>query len=95
MVARKEAAQLIVSKLSAATGGGKLLVFEGNPDFIESTDLEKLNYIVLNTADLTNVSELNLMIAGLPDSNILPREKVLLSARIGDQIVDEKMKNKV
>ena len=90
MAARKEAAQLIVSKLSAATGGGKLLVFEGNPGFIESADLEKLNYIVLNTADLTNVSELNLLIAGLPDSNVLPREKVLLSARIGDQIVDEK-----
>ena len=71
-------------------GGGKLLVFEGNPDFIESADLEKLSYIVLNTANLTNVSELNLLIAGLPDSNILPREKVLLSARIGDQIVDEK-----
>ena len=52
--------------------------------------MKKLNYIVLNTADLTNVSELNLLIAGLPDSNILPREKVLLSARIGDQIVDEK-----
>ncbi|KAA3711864.1 hypothetical protein F3F94_17635, partial [Bacteroides salyersiae] len=70
VAARKKVAQLIVSKLSAAMGGGKLLVFEGNPDFIESADLEKLSYIVLNTADLTNVSELNLLIAGLPDSNI-------------------------
>ena len=31
MVARKEAAQLIVSKLSATTGGGKLLVFVYRP----------------------------------------------------------------
>ena len=49
-----------------------------------------MNYIALNTTDLTNVTELKLMIAGLPDSNSLPREKLLLSARIGDQIIDEK-----
>ncbi len=90
LAARKEAARFIVSKLSAATGGSKLLIFEGNPDFLEFADFEKLNYVALNTADLTNVTELKLMIAGLPDSNILPREKILLSARIGDQIVDEK-----
>ena len=90
LTARKEAARLIVSKLSAATGGSKLLVLEGNPDFLEFADFEKLNYVALNTAGLTNVTELKLMIAGLPDRNILPREKILLSARIGDQIVDEK-----
>lgn len=90
MTTRKEAARLIVSKLSEATDNDKLLIFEGNPDFLEAGDIERLNYIVLNTANLTNVTELKLMIAGLPDSNVLPHEKILLSARIGDQIVDEK-----
>lgn len=90
LAARKEAARLIISKLSAATGGNKLLVLEGSPDFVDPADLEKLNYIALNTADLTHVTELRLMIAGLPANNVLPREKILLSARIGDQIVDEK-----
>lgn len=90
LTARKEAAQIIVSKLSVAASSGKLLVLEGSPDFVASADLRKLNYIALNTADLTNITELKLTIAGLPDNNILPREKLLLSARIGDQILNEK-----
>lgn len=90
LAARREAARLIVSKLSAATGENKLLVLEGNPDFVETADFGKLSYVVLNTADLTNVTDLKLTVEGLPDNTVLPREKILLSARIGDQIVDER-----
>lgn len=89
LAAGKEAARLIVSKLSAA-GQGKMLVLEGDPAFVDPADLAKLSYIVLNSADLDNVTGLKLLIAGLPGSNVLPREKVLLSARIGSQMVDEK-----
>ena len=51
----KEKSRLIVSKLSTATGQDKLLVLEGNPAFVDEADFDKLNYIVLNTAELTNV----------------------------------------
>ena len=54
----KEKSRLIVSKLSTATGQDKLLVLEGNPAFVDEADFDKLNYIVLNTAELTNVTDL-------------------------------------
>ena len=54
----KEKSRLIVSKLSTATGQDKLLVLEGNPAFVDEADFDKLNYIVLNTAELTNVTEI-------------------------------------
>ena len=54
----KEKSRLIVSKLSTATGQDKLLVLEGNPAFVDEADFDKLYYIVLNTAELTNVTDL-------------------------------------
>lgn len=89
MAAQKEKSRLIVSKLSAATEQDKLLVLEGNPAFVDDTDLSKLSYVVLNTADLTNVTDLKLQVAGVLASNKLPKDKLLLAARIGDQITDE------
>lgn len=88
LVARKEKSRLLVSKLSAAVGQEKLLVFEGNPAFIDATDLGKLNYVVLNTADLTNVTDLKLQVAGVL-ANGLPKDNLLLATRIGEQITDE------
>lgn len=89
LAAHKEKSRLIVSKLSAAVGQDKLLVLEGEPAFVDDADLDKLDYIVLNTADLTNVTELKLQVAGVLANNNLPKEKLLLAARIGEQITDE------
>lgn len=89
LAAHKEKSQLIVSKLSAAAGQDKLLVLEGNPAFVSDTDLDKLDYVVLNTADLTNVTDLKLQVAGVLANDKLPKDKLLLAARIGDQITDE------
>lgn len=88
LAAHKEKSRLIVSKLSAAVGQDKLLVLEGDPAFVDDADLDKLDYIVLNTVDLTNVTELKLQVAGVLANN-LPKEKLLLAARIGEQITDE------
>lgn len=89
LAAHKEKSRLMVSKLSAAAGQNKLLVLEGNPAFVDDVDLDKLNYVVLNTADLTNVTDLKLQIAGVLANDKLPKDKLLLAARIGEQMTDE------
>lgn len=89
LAARKEAAKLIVSRLSAAASGDKLLVLDGDPAFVETSDIEKLDYIVLNTVDITNVTTLKLLVTGLLDNQSLPKEKLLLAAKINNQIIDE------
>lgn len=89
IASHKEKSHLIVTKLSAAVGQDKLLVFEGNPAFVNDEDLEKLNYVVLNTADLTNVTDLKLQVAGVLANSKLPKDKLLLAARMGDQMTDE------
>lgn len=88
LVAYKEKARLLVSKLSAAVGQEKLLVYEGNPAFVDAVDLGKLNYVVLNTADLTNVTDLKLLVAGVLADG-LSEENLVLAARIGGLISDE------
>ena len=89
LAARKEAAKFIVSRLSAAAIGDKLLVLDGDPAFVETSDIEKLDYIVLNTVDITNVTTLKLLVTGLLDNQSLPKEKLLLAAKINNQIIDE------
>lgn len=89
LAAHKEKSRLIVSKLSAAVGQDRLLVLEGDPAFIDNADLDKLDYIVLNTADLTNVTDLKLQVAGVLANGALSKDKLLLAARMGGQIIDE------
>lgn len=89
MAAHKEKSRLIVSKLSAAVGQDKLLVLEGNPAFVDDADLDNLNYVVLNTADLTNITDLKLQVVGILANGVLPKDKLLLAARMGELITDE------
>lgn len=91
--ARKEAARLIVSKLSAT---GKMLVFEGDPAFVDAADLDKLNYVVLSTMNIENAVSLKLYVANILEtySSSLPNEKLLLAAKIGATLEDEE-KNKL
>lgn len=88
LAAQKEKARLIVSKLSAATGEEQLLVFEGDPAFVDVADMEKLDYIVLNTADLTNITDLKLLVTGILADGTAPKDKLILSATMGEQIID-------
>ena len=85
----KEKSRLIVSKLSTATGQDKLLVLEGNPAFVDEADFDKLNYIVLNTAELTNVTDLKLQVTGILANSLLSKDKLLLSVQMGGQVIDE------
>lgn len=87
----KEKSRLIVSKLSAAAGQDKLLVLEGDPAFIDETDFDKLSYIVLNTAGVTNVTDLKLQVMGILANagSFFPKDKLLLSAQVGVQVIDE------
>lgn len=84
--ARKEAARLIVSKLSTT---GKMLVFEGDPAFVDAADFSKLNYIVLNTGDIENAVKLKLYVINALSTYALPKEKVLLAAKLGVKLTDE------
>lgn len=85
-VARKEAAKLIVSKLSAT---GKMIIYEGDPAFVDATDLDKLDYIVLNTSEIDNVSDLKLLVASALNNKAIPKEQLLLAAKIDNQITNE------
>lgn len=87
-VARKEAAQLIVSKLSTA---GKTLVFEGDPAFVDAGDLDKLNYVVLNTAGIESAVNLKIQVKNVLETygTLLPKEKLLLAAKTGSTLIDE------
>lgn len=73
--ARKASARLIVSKLSAT---GKALVFEGDPSFVDAADMEKLDYVVLNTADIERAVALKLFVA-----NTLEMHTTLSKTQIG------------
>ena len=84
--ARKEAARLIVSKLSAVN---KMLVFEGDPAFVNTNDLDKLDYVVMNTAGIESAVSLKIYVANVISTYALPKEKLLLAAKMGTKIVDE------
>jgi hypothetical protein len=62
---------------------------EGNPAFVDEADFDKLNYIVLNTAELTNVTDLKLQVTGILANSLLSKDKLLLSVQMGGQVIDE------
>lgn len=88
IAARKEAAALIVSRLSSAAGASGTLVFEGLPEALEPSDIAKLSLLVAPTADLDNVVDLKLMMAGILSAPGISKDKVLLSASIGGEMAD-------
>lgn len=89
--ARREAAKLIVERLSAVAGAGKdkLLVFEGSPAFLTDADLSKLNYLVLDTDKTGNVTDLKLQVGLALTREGLAPEKLLLCASPEGEIVNE------
>ncbi len=87
--AQKEKSQLIVSKLSAAAGQNKLLVFEGDPAFVETSDVGKLSYVVLNTVNADNITDIKLQVASLLGNGTLSKDKLLLATQVGNELIDE------
>lgn len=84
---RKASARLIVSKLSAT---GKALVFEGDPTFVDAADMEKLDYVVLNTADIDRAVALKLFVANTLDMHTtLSKEQLILATKMNGKLADE------
>lgn len=85
--ARKASARLIVSKLYAT---GKALVFEGDPTFVDAADMEKLDYVVLNTADIERAVALKLLVANtLETHTTLSKEQLILATKMNGKLADE------
>lgn len=89
--ARRDAAKLIVQKLSAVAGEGKesLLVFEGNPAFVAEEDIAKLSYVVLDTEKTGNVTDLKRQTVLALSRGGLSKERLLLCADVEGEIVNE------
>lgn len=87
--ARAEAAALIVSKLSAAKTAEQVLVFEGNPLFVNADDRTKVDYFVLDTDATTTATELKLQVLNATGYAAVPAEKLLLAAAAGAPFNDE------
>lgn len=87
--ARRQAAKLIVQKLSAVAGSGKdkLLVLEGDPAFVDKADVEKLSYVALNTEKTANVTDLKIQV-GMA-LLLVPKDKLLLTALPDGVIANE------
>lgn len=56
---------------------------------MDAADLNKLDYVVLNTATITSAVDLKLYVAGVIENFSIPKEKLLLSAKINEKLVDE------
>lgn len=85
--ARKASARLIVSKLSAT---GKSLIFEGDPSFVDAADMEKLDYVVLNTADIERAVTLKLRVANTLEMHpALSKKQLILATKMNGKLADE------
>ena len=78
-----------MSKLSAGLRDDDLLIFEGDPAFVDTDDLDKLDYVVLNTATIANAVDLKLYVTNVIDNLALAKDKLLLSAKVGSKLVSE------
>lgn len=85
--ARKVSARLIVSKLSAT---GKVLIFEGDPSFVDAADIEKLDYVVLNTADIERAVTLKLRVENTLEAHTtLSKAQLILASKTNGKLADE------
>ena len=94
--ARREAAKLIVRKLSAVAGAGKdkLLVFEGNPAFLDEADLPRLDYLVLDTEKTANATDLKIQVGLALDRGLSRKQLLLCGSPEGELVNEENVKQK-
>lgn len=74
-----ESASEAVKRLSGAESGSRILVFEGDPVFLASEDIAKIDLFVLATETVENTYDLRNVLDDALERRI-PREKILLSA---------------
>lgn len=77
----------VVTRLSAAAGNDGLLVFEGDPSFIASEDLGKIDLFVLATETIENSYDLRNAVQDAKDMGI-DNGRILLSADLGGVFYD-------
>lgn len=86
-----ELSSTIVSMLSAAKQDGQLLVFEGNPSFINAADREKIDYFVLGTEGLEYVHDVNMSVLAATSTLGIAKEKILLAASLERSIYNKNL----
>lgn len=89
--AQQAVAALFIEKFSplAGPGKGKLLLFEGDPQFLAAADRAKVDYFVLDTKDTDNASTLKMQVFRALGATAIPREKLLIAARTESEFIDE------
>jgi len=89
--AQQAAAALFIEKFSPLAGPGKdkLLLFEGDPQFVAAADRAKIDYFVLDTKDTDNASDLKLQVYRALGATAVPRGKLLLGAMTETEFLDE------
>ncbi len=86
--AQRAVASLFIEKFAAVAGPGKdkILLFEGDPQFIATEDRTKVDWFVLDTKKTDNVKMQVLRALGV---SAVPREKLLLGAAVDGEFIDE------
>jgi hypothetical protein len=87
----EDASALIMSKLSAVAGPGKdkLLAFEGDPAFVATADRAKVDYFILDTEGMDNVTSIKMQVLYATGFLAIPQSSILLSAQTEFAIFDE------
>lgn len=86
-----ELSSIIVSRLSAAKQDGQLLVFEGDPGFINADDRQKIDLFVLGTEGMEHVHDVHMSVFAATSAMGIAKEKILLAASLEHSIYDEKL----
>ncbi len=84
---------LMVKKLAEAKDEGQMLVFEGDPLFISSADLGKIDLFVLATEESETVNEVNSAVMYAVSVLKIPYDKILLAASVESTITDESLED--
>lgn len=89
--ARQAVAALFIEKFAPLAGPDKdkLLLFEGDPQFLAAADRAKIDYFVLDTKDTDNASALKMQVFRALGATAIPREKLLIGAMTETEFIDE------
>lgn len=93
--AQRAVASLFIEKFSPLAGPDKdkLLLFEGDPQFLAAADRTRIDYFVLDTKETDNASTLKMQVFRALGATAIPREKLLLGAMTETEFIDEDKAN--
>ena len=89
--AQQAVAALFMEKFGAVAGPGKLLTlfFEGDPQFLTAEQRAKVDYIVLDTRETDNASDLKLQVLRALEMENVAADRLLLGAMTEYEFLDE------